>query len=188
MRAARLRRLLGLALPLAALALSRAGSLTPAHAAAPGTMTAKEAAYAAELVRLTLQERRERNLTPLGEHAALTRAAVRYAQFLARPGIPLSHTGDGSTPSQRASAEGYQKGAFYAASAENIASGYPTAAQCFAGWMASPGHRGNITTDMSVPTASRRHLAVGVCIANGKTIAVQMFGVQQILTHDSRSR
>lgn len=116
------------------------------------------------------------------------RGAVLYAQFLARPGMPLSHPGDGTTPSQRASAQGYQAGAFYAASAENIASGYPTAAQCFAGWMASPGHRDNILTDMAVPTANRRHMAVGVCIANGKTTAVQMFRVQQFLSDPSPTR
>lgn len=184
MRTVRLTRLVAIALSLAAMALPTVGSPVKAYAAS-GEMNAEEAAYAAELARLTLQERQARNLAPLGEHASLTRAAVLFAQYLAQPGVLLDHTADGRTPIQRADAQGYHTGTYWTTCGENIAGNFTTPAACFAAWMASPGHQANIITDMPSQYPARRHLATGVCIANGKTIAVQMFGVQMFLTNPS---
>ena len=53
----------------------------------------------------------------------------------------FSHTGaGGSSASQRVSAEGYS----WSLVGENIAAGYDTAAETFATWAASPGHRANM--------------------------------------------
>jgi len=58
-----------------------------------------------------------------------------------------------------------------AASGENVAEGYPSAAAVVAGWMTSPGHRANIV--------SARYTDLGAGLArasNGRVYYVQVFG------------
>lgn len=72
--------------------------------------------------------------------ARLMAAAFAHSRDMAQNNW-FSHTGsDGSTPSQRVSAAGYD----WSTTGENIAAGQPTVAAVVQAWMASPGHCANI--------------------------------------------
>lgn len=96
--------------------------------------------YATELLRLTNQERQRQGLAPLRLSPNLTQAAQRHAEDMVRSGN-FSHTGsDGSQPSDRAIAAGYQ----FRYVGENIAAGHRSPASTIRQWMQSSGHRANI--------------------------------------------
>jgi uncharacterized protein YkwD len=77
---------------------------------------------------------------PLALNAALGRAALAYAQELARHTY-MEHTGlDGSSPAQRVTRSGYR----WRATGENLASGVMTPEEVIAGWLASPDHCANL--------------------------------------------
>lgn len=85
-------------------------------------------------------ERARAGCGPLVLEPPLMRAAEGHARAMAQQDF-FSHTGaDGSSASARVSAEGYS----WSLVGENIAAGYDTAAETFATWAASPGHRANM--------------------------------------------
>ncbi|MET8677429.1 CAP domain-containing protein [Streptomyces sp. NPDC004647] len=104
-------------------------------------MSPEQATATAEVVKLVNKERAAAGCQSLRVSPALSLAAQRYADVMAKGG-GLSHTGpDGSQPSTRAARVGYQK---WVNLGENIARGYPTAADVMQALMRSPGHRANI--------------------------------------------
>jgi uncharacterized protein YkwD len=99
---------------------------------------------------------------PLTHNAVLEKAALAYAQDMARHGY-MDHTGrDGSTPQQRVSRAGYA----WLETGENLASGVMDAGDVVAGWLHSPGHCENLMwpayTEMGVAFAVNPHDEAGV--------------------------
>lgn len=98
------------------------------------------AAFAAEVLTLVNKERQANGLAPLSRAVELDRAAQKYAQYMGDAGF-FSHNGpDGSTPSTRIKAEGYNGNTW----GENIAAGQKTPQAVMTAWMNSSGHRANI--------------------------------------------
>lgn len=114
-------------------------------AQSPEDVDTQSVAFELEVIRLTNIERTSRGLPPLQLNADLTDAARGHNQDMITNNF-FDHTGsDGSSPSERACAQGYAPygwGACYVG--ENIAAGYTTPAAVVAGWMGSTGHRANI--------------------------------------------
>ncbi len=106
------------------------------------------------MIILINQERTDRGLPALAQHASLTLAARRHSQDMAC-NDNWSHTGsDGSTLSTRLIAAGYS----YSWAAENIAassSQYFSPQSVVSIWMNSTGHRNNILSANAV------HIGVG---------------------------
>jgi uncharacterized protein YkwD len=99
---------------------------------------------------------------PLRRDALLEKAALAYAQDMARYGY-MDHTGrDRSSPQQRISAAGYA----WVEAGENLASGVMSADEVVAGWLHSPGHCANLMqpayTEMGVAFAVNPRDAAGV--------------------------
>ena len=99
---------------------------------------------------------------PLSRNARLEKAALAYAQDMARFAY-MDHTGrDGSSPQQRISAAGYA----WVEAGENLASGVMSADEVVAGWLHSPGHCANLMqpayTEMGVAFAVNPRDAAGV--------------------------
>lgn len=115
---------------------------SPEAQPAPG---ASFEATATELLQLVNQERqrgatcgeqRFGSAAPLSLEPRLVRAARLHSSDM-RSNDFMGHGGsDGSTVGVRATRQGYE----WREVAENVAFGYPTAAQVMAGWMDSPGH------------------------------------------------
>ncbi|MEU6347614.1 CAP domain-containing protein [Streptomyces sp. NPDC046977] len=92
------------------------------------------------LVKLVNQERAKAGCSALTVNARLTDAAQEHSADMADTGT-MSHTGsDGSTPSDRISAAGYNWRSY----GENVAYGYSSPSAVMKGWMNSPGHKRNI--------------------------------------------
>jgi uncharacterized protein YkwD len=109
---------------------------TPAHAA-PARVPVRT--LMSQVVTMTNQQRDAHGCGQVAVDRDLTVASIRQSGYMARTGV-FSHVWrNGSTFASRARAAGYQRPA-----GENIAWGYPTAAQVVAAWMASPRHRANI--------------------------------------------
>jgi len=129
--------------------------------------------YAETVVRLINAERAREGLAPLSVHPGLTSGASTRArechcmplqQYINhnRPNGKVWHTvfieADLPTPS-------------YGWAGENVARGYPTAAEAVSAWMASPSHRANIMTPEWVITG------VGINRNSWYTVdVVQWFG------------
>jgi len=80
-------------------------------------------------------------LPPLAISPPLEAVAEAHARDMARKGF-FSHTGsDGSNVGARARRDGYR----FCLIAENIAKGQKTAGAAMKSWIASPGHRRNMT-------------------------------------------
>jgi uncharacterized protein YkwD len=99
---------------------------------------------------------------PLQRSAVLERAALAYAQDMARYAY-MDHTGrDGSSPQQRISAAGYA----WVEGGENLASGVMNADEVVDGWLHSPGHCANLMhpayTEMGVGFAVNPKDAAGI--------------------------
>lgn len=99
---------------------------------------------------------------PLSRNALLEKAALAYAQDMARYAY-MDHTGrDGSSPQRRISAAGYA----WEEAGENLASGVMSADDVVAGWLHSPGHCANLMqpayTEMGVAFAVNPRDAAGV--------------------------
>jgi hypothetical protein len=118
--------------------------------------------------------RQSKDLSTVEENAALTQAALEFAQFMARSG-KYGHYADDKTPAQRAQEAGYA----YCVVRENIAyrlnTGEVTAAGLIDvfvnGWKESPSHRENMLADYVTQTG------VAVATADQETYyAVQLFG------------
>jgi uncharacterized protein YkwD len=80
--------------------------------------------------------------TRLVVDSRLQASAAKHAAWMAA-NLTMSHSGaGGTTPLQRAVAEGYTGSAY--AVGENVAFGYPDATSVFNAWMGSTGHKTNI--------------------------------------------
>ncbi|HEY8601416.1 MAG TPA: CAP domain-containing protein [Thermomicrobiales bacterium] len=114
-----------------------------APAPAPGSSIPTDpntAAFAAEVLRLTNEQRQANGCAPLTANILLRNAAQKHAVDMAEHNY-FSHTGlNGSGPSDRITAAGYSIRRW----AENIAFGYQTPQDVMDGWMNSTGHRANI--------------------------------------------
>jgi len=100
-------------------------------------------------------ERARHDARQVVENPKLTAAARSHANDMAATNN-FSHTSrSGTTPSDRARAQGYS----YCFIAENIAHGHPTEEQAFAAWMTSKGHRENMLT--------RSATQYGIAVASG---------------------
>ncbi|NJM96742.1 MAG: CAP domain-containing protein [Phormidesmis sp. RL_2_1] len=96
--------------------------------------------FFSELLTLTNKARQDAGVGPLRFSYQLGQSAQNYAQYMGTANF-FSHTGlDGSNPTSRIAATGYQ--AQYVG--ENLGAGYTNATSVFQGWMASAGHRANI--------------------------------------------
>jgi uncharacterized protein YkwD len=125
----------------------------------------------------TNEFRGKERLSQLKQDESLERAARKFAEFMARSG-EFSHEADGSTPSARARAGGYD----FCLVSENISYQYGSAGfqtadlarRLVEGWKGSPGHRKNMLEPDVI------HTAVAVAHSTGKGMqryyAVQMFG------------
>ncbi len=121
-----------------------------------------------EIVTRTNAQRVSLKLSPLLRSGALMRAAQLHADQMAAANR-MAHELPGSMyPSldSRLDAVGYR----IRAAGENVAEGYPSSAAVVAGWMTSPGHRGNIVSTRYT------EMGGGVTIAkNGRRFYVQVF-------------
>ena len=96
--------------------------------------------YDAELLRFTNLERQKAGVAALSLSSQLNQAAQNHADDMTKNNY-FSHTGlNGSKPSDRAKATGYN----YSYVGENIAAGHSTPAETIKQWMNSQGHRENI--------------------------------------------
>lgn len=114
----------------------------PARAATPlppAPAITPAATLMSQVVTMTNQQRHAHGCRQVAVDRELTLASVRQSSYMARTGIFTHVWRDGSTFVTRAHLAGYQQPA-----GENIAWGYPTAAEVVAAWMASPHHRANI--------------------------------------------
>ena len=134
------------------------------------------AAAEAAIIEMTNAFRAEQKLPPVTANPQLTAAARAYARKLGSYRA-LSHTADGTTPSERIAAAGYR----YCQVGENLASIFDTsgfdaadyADRAVKGWEESPGHRKN----MLLPYVTETGVAVAPASATEpKYIAVQLFG------------
>ncbi len=97
-------------------------------------------AQEAEVLALINAERELNGCPRLAVNDKLSEAAQRQSDAMADDDF-FAHVGpDGVKPSQRVTDTGYR----WTMTAENIAAGYATPEEAVAGWMTSPGHRGNI--------------------------------------------
>lgn len=97
-------------------------------------------AFITEVVALTNVERQNEGCPALTANALLNQAAQKHTVDMAENDY-FEHTGlNGSSPSDRVTATGYQ----WTAVAENIAVGSSTPQAVVEGWMNSEGHRANI--------------------------------------------
>lgn len=95
-----------------------------------------------EVLTLVNSERASAGCPSLTANDKLVAAARGHSQDMADNDF-FSHTGsNGSSPSDRIEAQGYN----WSWWGENIAAGYSSPADVMAGWMNSPGHRDNILT------------------------------------------
>ena len=129
----------------------------------------------AAIVQMTNAFRAENKLAPVKQNPQLVATARAYAKKLAGYEA-LSHTADGTTPSQRVASAGYR----FCQVGENLASILDTrgftasdyAQRAVRGWEQSPGHRKNMLLPFVTETG------VGVVRASSnepKYIAVQLF-------------
>lgn len=106
----------------------------------PPADTGDPSGFAAEVVRLTNEQRLANGCRALTANAVLGRVATAHSQDMADRGYFDHNTPDGLSPFDRMTAAGYR----YSFAAENIAAGQTTPQAVMASWMASPGHRANI--------------------------------------------
>jgi len=119
-----------------------------------------------QVVTMTNQQRHANGCGQLAVSHDLTVASVRQSLYMARTGLFTHVWRDGTTFVARAHAAGYRQ-----PSGENIAWGYPTAADVMAAWMASPHHRENILN------CGARSIGTGVVYAaNGIPYYTEVFG------------
>ncbi|MBB5119243.1 stress protein [Streptomyces eurocidicus] len=121
----------------------------------------------AEVLALTVAERRAAGLRPLAADPGLTTAAQGHSADMAGRGFYSHTTPEGCEPWDRAAAAG----AAHRGIGENIACGQRTPAEVVQGWMNSPGHRANILKP------DFTHLGVGYATGGSAgTYWTQLFG------------
>lgn len=121
---------------------------TPEGGPTPEIIEGLNYQWASEISALTDEFRVKNGLPPYHPDLRLKTAAENYAEFYFKNGDPvnLDHflcddNGDCS-PWERAAREGY--GGILTQVTENMASGYKSASEAFAGWLGSLGHRANL--------------------------------------------
>jgi uncharacterized protein YkwD len=127
--------------------MKRTGAIVVVLALATGAgaqeaVPLKLASEELQLLDLTNQERKKREVPPLRLSLRLCQVARDHAANMARQ-EKMEHTLDGKTPLDRLRVAGYN----FARGGENIAAGDPEAslpAAVMKVWMESPGHRDNI--------------------------------------------
>jgi uncharacterized protein YkwD len=138
----------------------------PAGAATPDPEKARARTLMHQVIRLTNRERVRNGCPRLGVDHELILASVAQSYYMARTRL-FSHVWrDGSTFAMRAERAGYR-----APAGENIAWGYPTAAEVVKAWMESPGHRANILN-----CGARSIGAAIVYASDGTPYYTQVFG------------
>jgi uncharacterized protein YkwD len=115
-----------------------------------------------EIIALTNAERSDYGKPAFQAVSYLNVAAQKHAINMARQHM-LEHDLDGMSPGDRISSTGYR----WAGYAENIASGYNSAAGVMRGWMNSPGHMANILDTSEIGTTQ---IGVGVATASDGTM------------------
>ncbi|MFJ6659402.1 CAP domain-containing protein [Streptomyces sp. NPDC091377] len=143
---------------------SRTATKAPPRPSAPGGVS-REAAAAAEVLRLVNVERAKAGCTPVAANSALSGLAQSFSESMAARGF-FDHTDpDGATPWDRA-----EKAGISGLGGENIARGQGDAAAVMDAWMNSAGHRANILNcDFTT-------LGVGVQFGSGGPWWTQNFG------------
>ena len=115
---------------------------------------------------MTNQERADNGCdTPLHVDDRLVAAAQGHSADMAARDYFSHASPEGLGPGDRTAAQGYPQW-----SGENIAMGYPTAADVVAGWMDSDGHRANILNCDSVA------IGVGAADSSDGIYWTQVFG------------
>lgn len=123
--------------------------------------------WAARVIYLTNENRVAAGLPPVVANALLSAAAREHAEFLTSYDT-LSHTGNGgTTPRDRATAQGYAVSGYVG---ENVAAGQTTPEAVVAAWMNSPPHKANIL--------STHFAEVGVAVVFDATTTYRFFWVQ----------
>ena len=133
-------------------------------------------AVAKRIVELTQEFRQNQGLQSVEPNVTLMQTAREFDAFVARTD-KYSHEADGSRPSERARAHGYD----YCIVAENIGYQYRStgfdadelAQAFFDNWKRSPKHRQN----MLDPDVTEIGVAVARSIRSGRWFAVQMLGL-----------
>jgi uncharacterized protein YkwD len=114
------------------------------HPAAPRSTVPGSAAglspFAAEVLRLTNEQRAANGCRPLAANATLTAVAQAHSADMAARDYFSHDSLSGQSPFDRMDAAGYR----FTSAAENIAAGQPTPATVVTAWMNSAGHRANI--------------------------------------------
>lgn len=109
-------------------------------APAPSAPAPSVSGAPARIAELVNSERAKVGCAPLAVNAKLTKAAQDHSKDMADH-QNMSHTGSGgSSPGDRITGAGYNWSTY----GENVAAGYATPESVMAGWMSSPGHKGNI--------------------------------------------
>lgn len=121
-----------------------------------------------QVVMMTNRQRHAGGCGALAVDHDLIVASVRQSSYMAQTGLFTHVWSDGTTFEARAHEAGYDE-----PSGENIAWGYPTAAEAMAAWMASPRHRKNILN------CAARSIGTGVVYAaNGIPYYTEVFGYE----------
>lgn len=136
------------------------------------------------IVEMTNTVRQRNRLAPVKVNPILTRAARAYGQHMARSKT-FSHTADGRSAGDRATAAGYA----WCLLSENLSSSLDSrgfaardlAQQSVEGWLNSPGHRENMLAANVTETGVA---VVKVPDAHPKYFAVQLFGRPQSLRYE----
>ena len=166
-----LRRVSGLLLTLgvALASCSRSPARTREQPAPIPPLASAAPTQAEELVTRTNAQRVALGLPPLARETALMRAAQLQADQMAALNTMAHDLPHAAYPTldARLAAVGYRM----AASGENVAEGYPSAAAVVAGWMTSPGHRANIVSTLF--TQMGAGMATG---SSGHRFHAQVFG------------
>jgi hypothetical protein len=117
------------------------------------------------LLDLLNAERKSAELPPLKADPVLMQVGRDHSAHMARLD-QIGHELEGRSFSKRLSEGGY----IAEAAGENVAEGAPTPAEAVAGWMTSPGHRGNILNEKYT------HTGVGLATSDsGRRYYTQVF-------------
>jgi uncharacterized protein YkwD len=139
---------------------------TVAMGASPASAATSLSTLESRAVKATNAARAAHKCAPLRVDGKLTTAARRHSTDMATKNYFSHVSKDGRAFTTRAAQAGYK-----AASAENIAWGYPTGDEVVKAWLKSPGHRANILN------CKNRAVGVGVARkADGSLMWTQIFG------------
>ncbi len=154
---------------LAALSCSSPRTTGPGAPLAPAAAPIDVAGMIPALVAAHNRARADAGLPELVVSSELEAAAQRHARDMADRRRMSHRGGDGSSPFQRMSAQGYE----FRRAGENVAYGQPTVERLMWDWMHSPGHRRNILgkfTEMGASGATDRSGNPYWCVTFGEPV------------------